>query len=168
MDLLDFAGENLYFEESLPESVESLIQIAGGLYTEGGAEQPLLKALELAPESLNVLVALYRFYYYQHRLADALGVAGNALAITAHRLNIPFDWKELARSHISQTKPDAIALLRFHLLSLKAKAFLQMRLGQLEEAKAILSKLLELDDNNRIGAKQLLELAESVTSRSGL
>jgi tetratricopeptide (TPR) repeat protein len=160
MDLMDFEGENLYFEESLPAEVEELIQRAGGLYGEGEAEQPLLEALRLAPESLNVLVAVYRFYYYQHRLEDALRVAGQALAITARRLDIPLDWKLLTEEHVS-VGPASMALLRFHLLSLKAEAYLLLRLGRKDEGRAVLEKLLVLDTNNRLGAKQLLEVAEA-------
>ncbi len=157
MDLMDFAGENLYFEENLPAQVEALIAQAGGLYGEGGAERPLLEALRLAPESLNVLVAVYRFYYYQHRLEDALEIAGRALAITARRLNLPLDWKLLNEGHVNVGSA-AMALLRFHLLSLKAEAYLLLRLGRREEGRAILEKLLALDSNNRLGAKQLLEV----------
>jgi len=162
MDLMDFAGENLYFEESLSPEVEDLVQTAAGLYGEGTAEQPLLEALRLAPESLNVLVAAYRFYYYQHRLEAALGVADRALAVTAHRLGIPLDWQGLSFEHVSQGGSATLALVRFHLLSLKARAYLQLRLGYLEEGKAILSKLVELDSHNRLGAQQLLDVAESV------
>ena len=162
MDLMDFEGEQLYFEESLSPEVEALLQQAGDLYGVGEAEQPLNEALRLAPESLNVLVAVYRFYYYQHRLEDALNIAGLALAVTAHRLGIPSDWNLLTIQHIGEVGTVAMPLVRFHLLSLKAWAYLQLRLGRPEEAKAILAKLLELDTHNRLGAKQLLEVAENV------
>jgi len=166
MDLMDFEGENLYFEESLPAEVEDLIQTAGGLYGEGGAEQPLLEALRQAPESLNVLVAAYRFYYYQHRLEDALRIAGQALAVTARRLDIPLAWALLSEAHLSQGGPAAMALLRFHLLSLKAEAYLLLRLGRQEEGKAILEKLVALDSNNRLGAQQLLEVVGVVEAEA--
>ncbi len=159
MDLLDFEGENLYFEETLPPEIWTLIQTAGGLYAEGEAEPPLLEALRLAPKSLNVLVAVYRFYYYQHRLQEALDIARQALAITSHRLDIPLDWRRLGEAQL-QVAPSAMALLRFHLLSLKAKAYLLLRLGLVDEGRAILEKLVGLDENNRLGARQLLEVAE--------
>lgn len=162
MDLMDFEGENLYFEESLTAEVETLIQQAGDLYGTSEAEQPLLEAMRLAPESLNVLVAVYRYYYYQHRLHDALDIAGLALSITAKRLGIPADWNLLTLAHISQAGPADMALVRFHLLSLKAEAYLHLRLGRSAEGRAILIKLLELDSHNRLGAKQLLEVAETV------
>jgi tetratricopeptide (TPR) repeat protein len=160
MDLLDFEGENLYFEESLSAEAEALVRQAGGLYGEGDAEPPLLEALRLAPESLNVLVAAYRYYYYQHRLEDALDIADRALAVTARRLDIPLDWTLLTEAHIAQVGPAAMALLRFHLLSLKARAYLLLRLRRTEESVAILTKLVGLDEKNRLGVQQLLDLAE--------
>ena len=162
MDLMDFEGEQLYFEESLPPDVETLLQQAGELYGDGEAEPLLVEALRLAPESLNVLVAAYRFYYYQHRLNDALNIAGLALAVTSRRLDIPADWNLLTSAHLSQAGPAAMALVRFHLLSLKAEAYLLLRLGRSAEGRAMLEKLLELDSHNRLGAKQLLEVAETV------
>ena len=162
MDLMDFEGEQLYFEESLPPDVETLLQQAGELYGDGEAEPLLVEALRLAPESLNVLVAAYRFYYYQHRLNDALNIAGLALAVTSRRLDIPADWNVLTSAHLSQAGPAAMALVRFHLLSLKAEAYLLLRLGRTMEGRAMLEKLLELDSHNRLGAKQLLEVAETV------
>jgi len=159
MDLMDFEGENLYFEEPLPPEVEALIKQASSLYGEGEAEAPLIEAYKLAPQSLNVLVALYRFYYYQHRLEDALNTVSEALAVTADRLNIPLDWTLLGEGHI-RVGPSVMGLLRFHLLSLKAQAFLLMRLRRLDESRAILVRLVELDEKNRLKAKDLLEFVD--------
>lgn len=156
---MDFQGKNLYFEEEFSPEVQNLITTASGLYSEGAAEQPLLAALQLAPESLNVLVSAYRFYYYQHRLEDALNIAEQALTITARRLAIPLDWHLLTEAHLN-VGSHAVALLRFHLLSLKAKAYLLLRLGDKETGKTILEKLVALDENNRLGAKQLLDVID--------
>jgi len=71
MDLLDFEAQGLYFEEPDVAGVKEMIVTAAENYATGDAELPLLKAYFLAPQSLNVLVALNRFYYYQHRLEDA-------------------------------------------------------------------------------------------------
>lgn len=162
MDLLAFDGDELYFEEDLPVPVEALLVEAAGRYGESSAEALLLQALGLAPDSLNVLVAAYRYYYYQHRLEDALTIAEDALRVTARRLAIPLDWQLLTLAHVSQIGPVAMPLVRFHLLSLKAKAYLQLRLGREAEGKAILTTLLQLDTHNRLGARQLLDAAERV------
>ena len=79
MDLLDFSDCKLYFEDSLPPEAERLIAQAANEYGEAGAELSLLRALLLAPENLSVLVGLYRYYFYQLRLEDALVVAERAM-----------------------------------------------------------------------------------------
>ena len=78
MDLLDFEAQDLYFEQEEPAAVTELLKQASGDYAEGEAELPLLKAYFLAPQSLNVLVALNRFYYYQHRLSEALLISASS------------------------------------------------------------------------------------------
>ena len=49
-------------------------------------------------------------------------------------------------------------LPRFYLFTLKAYAYLQMRLGDLEEGRAAALKLLELDPSDKIGARVLLDV----------
>lgn len=160
MDLMEFEGQELYFDEPLSPEVTALIARASEGYAEGTAEHPLLEAQKLAPESLTVLVALYRFYYYQHRLQETLAIAWRALDITARDLNLPTDWRELQLGHLAAVGESARVLLRFHLLCLKGAAFVKLRLGEKEEGKAMLRKLVSLDSNNRLGAQQILDVVE--------
>ena len=81
MDLLDFNDCKLYFEDPLPAAAEALLALAAREYGEPSAELALLRAHLLAPDNLTVLVGLYRYYFYQHRLEDALQVAERALAL---------------------------------------------------------------------------------------
>lgn len=157
MDLLDFSCEALYFDEALPPGVEALLATAAQNYGDGSAEQPLLQAYQAAPGSLSVLVALYRFYYYQHRLEDAWRIAEAALAVTESRLGLPQGWRELKAEHIAQAAQQSMALLRFHLLALKAAAYLRLRLGDPVLGEALLEKLVRLDEHDRLGAGALLE-----------
>jgi hypothetical protein len=55
-------------------------------------------------------------------------------------------------------------LPRFYLFTLKGYAYLQMRLGNLEEGRTAVMKLLELDPTDKVGARVLLEVLE----RTGL
>ncbi len=158
MDLLDFEAQGLYFDhQELPE-VESLIAKAAENYADGEAELPLLRAYFLAPHSLNVLVALNRFYYYQHRLEDALAATLKALAVIRPLVNFPEDWRELQAHHLSETPTNLLTQVRLYLFTLKAIGFLNMRLELLEVSQSIFEKLVELDSKDRIGAKGLLEL----------
>ena len=73
MDLLDFNGEAMYFDEPVTPRVEALLAQAAEHYGAGpedtGAELCLLRAYFLEPEHLTVLVALYRYFYYRRQYA---------------------------------------------------------------------------------------------------
>ena len=158
MDLLDFEAQGLYFEEPDVAGVKEMIAAAAENYAHGDAELPLLKAYFLAPESLNVLVALNRFYYYQHRLEDALIATTKALAVIRSLVAFPENWRELQTAHIADTPTELLTQVRLYLFTLKAIGFLNMRLENLDVSQAILEKLVELDSKDRIGAQGLLEL----------
>ena len=158
MDLLDFEAQGLYFEEPDVAGVKELIEEAAGSYARGDAELPLLKAYFKAPESLNVLVALNRFYYYQHRLEDALAATLKALSVIRPVVNFPEDWRDLQQNHLTQTPTALLTQVRLYLFTLKAIGFLNMRLNQLDVSQDIFEKLVELDSKDRIGAQGLLEL----------
>ena len=158
MDLLDFEAQGLYFENKDTPEVENMITIASENYASGEAELPLLRAYFLAPNSLNVLVALNRFYYYQHRLDDALAVTLKALAVIRPLIDFPEDWRELQPHHLSDTPANLLTQVRLYLFTLKAIGFLNMRLELLDVSKSIFEKLVYLDGKDRIGAKGLLEL----------
>ncbi|MFI3156155.1 MAG: hypothetical protein QX199_08345 [Methylococcaceae bacterium] len=158
MDLLDFEAQGLYFEQADVAGVKELIATAAENYANGAAELSLLKAYFLAPESLNVLVALNRFYYYQHRLEEALTATSKALVVIRPTIDFPDDWHDLKTSHISNAPADLLTNIRLYLFTLKAVGFLNMRLENLDLSQAIFEKLVELDSKDRIGAQGLLEL----------
>lgn len=157
MDLMDFDQAGLYFDEPVPAGVEALIADAGAEYGEPTAESLLHKAYFMAPESLMVLVALYRYYFYQHRLDDALLVSGRAMTIVGHRLGFPDDWRQLHTGFLGQGVLRSMGLLRFYLHVLKAAGYINLRLGRIAEGRAMLEKLVEIDSHDRMGGKILLE-----------
>lgn len=158
MDLLEFEAQDLYFQQEDSQDVQALIKYAAELYGSGEAELPLLKAYLRAPESLNVLVALNRFYYYQHRLAEALLISEKALTIIRNGIEFPEDWRQLEITHISESPKDLLTRIRLYLFTLKSIGFLNMRMENLALSRGIFEKLVALDDRDRIGAKALLEL----------
>jgi tetratricopeptide (TPR) repeat protein len=158
MDLLDFEAKDLYFEREDSQEVQNLIKFASERYASGEAELPLLKAYLKAPESLNVLVALNRFYYYQHRLHDALLVSERALAIIRQSIDFPESWQAIEVHHISDAPKDLLTRIRLYLFTLKSVGFLNMRLDNLTLSRNIFEKLVALDNKDRIGAKGLLEI----------
>jgi tetratricopeptide (TPR) repeat protein len=158
MDLLDFEAQGLYFEQPDVAGVKELIATAAENYAGGDAELSLLQAYFLAPESLNVLVALNRFYYYQHRLEEALAATTKALVVIRPTIAFPEDWQDVQINHITEAPADLLTNVRLYLFTLKAIGFLNMRLENLDLSQAIFEKLVELDSKDRIGAQGLLEL----------
>ncbi|GAB6140610.1 hypothetical protein JCM14076_13390 [Methylosoma difficile] len=158
MDLLDFEAQGLYFEEADVAGVKELIADAAEKYASGDAELPLLQAYFKAPNSLNVLVALNRFYYYQHRLEDALAATQKALAVIRPLVDFPDDWRQLQLAHLQTAPVKLLTQVRLYLFTLKAIGFLLMRLERLDESQAIFEKLVALDSKDRIGAQALLDL----------
>jgi tetratricopeptide (TPR) repeat protein len=158
MDLMDFDQPTLYYDDPVSPEVERLLGEAAAGYGDGEAETSLLRAYFLAPEQLVVLVALYRYYFYQHRLEDALIVADRAMAVAARRLELPGEWQRLRMDHLGHAVLRSMGLLRFYLMVLKAAGYIHMRLERLETGRAMLEKLVELDSHDRLGGKVLLDV----------
>ena len=160
-DLLDFEAGELYFDEPLNAGVSQYLDRAAEVYADNGkfAERLLLRAYFLEPEHPLVLVALYRHYYFQHRLEDALLVADRVLRIFAKRLELPEDWRELDENRIDGGVRHSMTLVRFYMLALKGAGYIEMRLGEYGPAIARLEKVAQLDRDDRLGVRALLDLA---------
>jgi len=113
MDLLDFDGEELYFEQPLSRQVEELLAQAARQYGEAAAEHSLLRAYFLEPEHLTVLVALYRYFFYCHRYPKALIVAERVITVTATQLGLSTDWRTLSMDEIEHAVAVSMPLTRF-------------------------------------------------------
>jgi hypothetical protein len=159
MDLLDFTGEEMYFDQTAGPEVETLIQRASECYGDPEAERSLLRAYFLEPEHLTVLVALYRYFYYRHAFADGLEVANRAIRLAALRLGLPPDWRVLSQRDLGHAVMQSMALTRFLLLALKGSGYLLMRLGDASSALERFEKVVELDTSDRLGMRSLLAIA---------
>lgn len=148
---------------SLPADVAGLLTEAAARYhDEPEAERLLQQALALAPAHTAVHIALYRFYFYKNRLGKALACAVRCLDQTAETCGIPRDWRRVRSQDAAFDSYDAMP--RFYLFTLKAYAYIQMRLGCLEEGREAVAKVLELDPGDKLGASVL----QGVLDRVGL
>lgn len=142
----------------LPEAAEKHLAAAAQLYAEDALALEQLRAAEaIAPAHPAVLIGLYRFYFYKGRLSECLEIANICLAEAAHHNNLPSDWRDVQSTDADFGSYDAM-MPRFFLFVLKGYAYLQMRLGNLDEGLAATMKLLELDPSDKIGATVLLEV----------
>ncbi|WP_211101539.1 hypothetical protein [Niveispirillum sp. SYP-B3756] len=144
----------------LPSAAYHHLCAAGAAYhLDAEAERHLSLAQAAAPGHAAVLIAYYRYYFYKGRLAEALHIARLCLAKAAAENNLPSDWRLVAAGDAAFGHYEAV-LPRFFLFVLKGYAYLQMRLGNLEEGEAAVRKLLELDPGDKIGAKVLLAVIQ--------
>lgn len=158
MDLLDFSDCELYFDVPMPAAAEQLLAQASAEYGDPSAETALLRAHLLAPENLTVLVGLYRYYFYQHRLDDALQVAERAMQLSGHHLDLPDNWERLDEAWLAHAAAKSFGLLRFYLLALKAASVVLLRLGRIDDSRRRLQKLSSLDSRDQLGTARLLEV----------
>jgi tetratricopeptide (TPR) repeat protein len=159
MDLQDFEGQDMYFDMPMSVEVESLINEAAECYGNGDAEAKLLRAYGLAPTNLSLLVAMYRFYYYQHRWHDALQIADQAMLVSGEMLEMNIHWRLLKPEHLGGPALRSMGLLRFYFLALKGAGYLCLRMDDRDGATERLQKVVELDPQDRLGAKFLLNMA---------
>lgn len=168
MDLHDFEGQAMYFDDPIPGEAEHLIQEAANLYGDKEAENCLLKAYFIAPNNLTVLVAMYRYYYYQHMYDEAVEVAMRAMNVSGDKLCLPGKWQDLTLPHLGEAAVISMGLLRFYLMALKGAGYLNLRMNNLEAGIDMLQKVVELDPNDRLRAAFLLDIAQEVmNTKSG-
>lgn len=164
MDLLkELDGSGCYFEEALHEEVQQLLDAAAESYddeNEDLAELLLLRAFMRQPESLTVLVGLYRFYFYRHRLHEALQVADRAMQVSGQAVGFTRGWAELQPPDLEGLAGAKVTMGRFYLFSLKGAGYMNMRVGEMELGTAQLRKVRELDPEDRLGASVLLNVVD--------
>jgi tetratricopeptide (TPR) repeat protein len=143
------------------DAAEHLYQASLTYHQDDVAERHLRAAQALAPDHAAVLIGLYRFYFYKGRLPEALGIAQRCVMKAARENRLPGDWRAVMAGDAEFSRYDDM-LPRFYLFSLKGYAYLQMRLGNLDEGRAAVMKLLDLDPTDKIGAKVLLSILERI------
>lgn len=156
MDLHDFCADDVIYNEKLNDAVQVLLDEAAAACAAECAEQPLLRAYFLQPDSLTVTLALYRLYYAEARYGEALTAAETTLRLLSRRLNLPLAWRDLSVHVLGYGVLQSMTLVRCYLLALKGAGYLNVLLDNLEEGIHMLEKVLELDAGDRLGVAELL------------
>jgi len=156
------AVDDLCFGHGLPVDIKLLLQRATRAYENTPlAESLLMQARQLAPDALEVCIALYKFYFYKFRLVEAEAVALQTLTRAAELGGFAPDWNVLDLHAATWSEP--LGPERAYLFTLKALAFINLRLQRLDEAVAILNKLDELDPMDQVGGSVISALAARMT-----
>ena len=152
---------DITFGFGLPAGVERLLQLAASRVASNTESlEALNQAKALAPDQIEVLVALYKFHCYRGDINLAEEYAEQALLESARQGGFDSKWECLDAGSTNWDEPRGPA--RNYLYSLKALAFISLRQGRLDEAGHLLSALRRLDPNDRVGGAVVGELAEAL------
>lgn len=153
------------FADEIPPRVAALLAEAGAAYGDEARAETLLRAAQRTdPQSLPTYFALYKFYFYRNRLPEAESVTLEALAVAAAQGGFDANWTRLHGG--SADWATVVGPTRFYLFSLKALAFIRLRLDRPRESTALLAKLAELDPGDQVGGSVIRSLAEHNRQRS--
>lgn len=155
--------ERVLFSPNLPTAINLLLQkaVAASHADKPLAENLFKQAQQLDPSCLQTYFALYKFYFYQGRLQEAEREVLAALAEAAVQAGFPSDYRRLT-SELAQWDLYASEISLFYLYSLKALAFIKLRLEQQAESRQILSHMQILDPEDRCGASVIMSLADAL------
>jgi hypothetical protein len=154
--------ERVLFSPNVPPAVNELLQTAVALShtNKPEAEKLFQQAKHLDVSCLQTYFALYKFYFYQGLLHEAEVEVLAALQEAAKQGNFTHDYQRLAMQPGVDMYASEVTL--FYLYSLKALAFIKLRLEQENEATDILFLMQKLDPEDRVGASVIQSLADAL------
>lgn len=164
MSAVAFIEERVLFSPNIPRDVNNLLQaaVAASSVDQSEAETLFLEARALDSQCLQTYFALYKFYFFQKRLLDAERIVLQGLEESARQGGFPNDYHQLVENlHKWNLYANESSL--FYLYTLKALAFIKLRLGSTVEAQRVLSHIRQLDPEDRSGASVIMDLASGVT-----
>jgi hypothetical protein len=164
MSSVAFIEERVLFSPNIPTEVNNLLQaaVAASSVDQSEAETLFLQAQTLDSHCLQTYFALYKFYFFQKRLADAERIVLAGLEEAAKQGGFPNDYRQLV-GNIQKWNLYANDSTLFYLYTLKALAFIKLRLGFTLDAQLVLSHIQQLDPEDLSGASVIMDLAAGVT-----
>lgn len=149
---------------TFPPAIDAQLRAAAGVYADTRAAEAILqRALSMDTECLATYFSLYKFYFYKHRLLDAERTALLGMETAARQGGFSADWRRLDVDSNDWAEVDGPQ--HFYLFTLKALAFIRLRLNRPDEARAILEKIAELDPRDSVGASVIRALAAGAGTR---
>jgi tetratricopeptide (TPR) repeat protein len=141
----------------LPDEVNALLQqgVAAYRHDHALADRLFRQALAAAPEQLPVYFCLYKIHTYDGNLDKARNTAEEGLGVAARQAGWGADWRNWTAQSVIPDGPG-----RFALYTLKALAFIHLRLDERNHAIEILDTLKELDPAGVVGWPVVAALAE--------
>lgn len=149
---------NAAFCFAAPPEIDAHLREAANVYADTpAAEKILWRTLTMDAQCLATYFSLYKFYFYKRRLREAEHAALLGLKAAAQQGGFSNDWTQLDATSAAWSRVDGPQ--HFYLFTLKALAFIRLRLERADEARQILAKLAEIDPADGVGASVIRDLA---------
>jgi hypothetical protein len=160
-NVVQLVGNEVHFGFNIEPQANAELQRAASLISSREASsEALIQAEQIAPEQIEVLIARYKFHFYQGETEIAEDLVLKALALAAQQGNFNQDWYQLDANSADWQYPRGAG--RFFLYSLKALAFIRLRQDKPGEAESILQALSRIDPDDQVGANVIRDLLDAV------
>jgi hypothetical protein len=161
MNLLTGNDADEFFGDCEPEFARQLLHQA--MSAPANAAALLWSAQALAPQSLGIYYALYKLHARRREFAAAERAASRGLIEAAHQAGLPEDWRTVTRASLpADLDFHSHGVARFWLFTLKALAFIALRSGRPDDARALLAQMSALAPDAQIGDEVIATMLASV------
>jgi tetratricopeptide (TPR) repeat protein len=138
----------------VPEDIKQLLILAADNWQNTSVSEVYLnQALAKTDDSIDVLVAAYRYFYYKNNYKMALGTASKVIRKVKNTENLPDDWQQCKPILLNRLEDEQI---RLYLTAYAASGLVLAKLGELEEAKIICMRIKEVDIKNEFQSASIL------------
>lgn len=138
----------------VPEDIKQLLILAADNWQDTSvSEEYLNQALAKTNDSIDVLVAAYRYFYYKNNYQMALQTASRVINKVKITENIPDNWEQAKSILINRREDEQI---RLYLTAYAASGLVLAKLGEIEQAKTICMQIKEIDTKNEFQSASIL------------
>lgn len=149
------APESLSWSD-IPTDVKDLLMQAVEQWEDTTqSEQYIYQALEKSGENYDVLIGVYRYFFYKNKPAMALKIAEMVLNKIKIEEQLPDSWEDQKPRLIQDQEQPKIIL---YLNAYAATGYILARLGQIEQAKQITEQVKEIDTQRQSSATTVFEV----------
>lgn len=140
----------------VPEDIKKLLILAAQNWEDTSkSEQYIHQALAATKDNIDVLISAYRYFYYKNNYPLALQTTFKVLDKIKEAEKFPDEWEQLKPLLIARKDDTQI---RLYLTTYSAAGLVLAKLGQIEQAKEISTRVKEIDGKNDFGAGILLDI----------
>jgi tetratricopeptide (TPR) repeat protein len=141
----------------VPDDIKQLLILAAENWQDTSkSEQYINQALAKTDDSIDVLVAAYRYFFYKNNYQMALDTANRVINKVKVSEALPDGWEQLKPILLNRQEDEKI---RLYINAYAASGLVLAKLGRIDRAKIICVQIQEVDNKkNFTNASTLLDI----------